>query len=119
MPSLNAIFHRDGLASESTMVVSFRRRNLSRLLFLFTFAFFIRLLFFPSVSKNSGSSHSSSEHQIKRHNFIERATRPDKSLNIQKHKFLQARMGRDYREGILGQTILNGVRDYWERFQEP
>jgi hypothetical protein len=101
------------------MVVSFRRRNLSRLLFLFTFAFFVRLILFPSQSTGSGSTHSSSDHQIKRHNFIERATRPDKSLNIQKHKFLQARMGRDEREGLLGQIILNGIEDYWLRFQEP
>ena len=99
------------------MVLSFRRRNLSRLLFLFTFVFFIRLLFFSSSA--STTPPSSSDHQIQRHNFFERATRPDKSLNIQKHKFLQARMGRDEREGILGQTILNGVNDYWQRFQEP
>jgi hypothetical protein len=98
------------------MVVSFRRRNLSRLLFLFTFIFFLRLIFFPPPPPSSGPTH---DHQIKKHNFIERATRPDKSLNIQKHKFLQARMGRDEREGILGQTILNGVNDYWQRFQEP
>lgn len=99
------------------MALSFRRRNLSRLLFFFTFVLFIRFLFFSSST--STTSRSSSDHQIKRHNFIERATRPDKSLNIQKHKFLQARMGRDEREGILGQIILNGVNDYWQRFQEP
>jgi hypothetical protein len=100
----------------ASMTLSFRRRNLSRLLFLFTFVFFLRLLFFPSQSP---STHASPTHQIKKHNFIERATRPDKSLNIHKHKFLQARMGRDEREGILGQSILNGVNDYWQRFQEP
>ena len=98
------------------MPLTFRRRNFSRLLFLFAFAFLARLIFFPSsLSKPSLSP----DHEIKKHSFFERATRPDKSLNIQKHKFLQARMGRDEREGILGKTIQNGIDDYWERFQEP
>ncbi|KAF9466694.1 capsular associated protein [Collybia nuda] len=99
------------------MAVSFRRRNLSRLLFIITFIFCLRWLFFPS---SSNSAHiASASHQIKEHNFVERATRPDRSLNVQKHGFLQARMGRDERDGILGQTVVDGVMDYWERFQLP
>ncbi|RDB24274.1 hypothetical protein Hypma_008551 [Hypsizygus marmoreus] len=101
------------------MVPTLRRRSLSRLLFIVTSLFFIRLFFFSSSSSTTSETIQSSAYQIKEHNFIERATRPDKSLNVQRHKFLQARMGRDDREGVLGQIIQNGVRDYWERFQLP
>jgi hypothetical protein len=101
------------------MPIAFQRRRLSRLLFVLTSVFFLRFIFFPPTTKKTGSTHSSTEHQIKGHSFIERATRPDKSLNVQRHKFLQARMGRDERDEVLGQIIQNGVNDYWERFQEP
>ncbi|KAF5378084.1 hypothetical protein D9615_007621 [Tricholomella constricta] len=96
------------------MSLSIRRRSLSRLFAIAAFAFLLRLVFFPSAGPITPTGH-----QIKEHNFIERATRPDKSLNVQRHQFLQARMGRDEREGILGQVIQNGVWDYWERFQLP
>ncbi|KAG5351411.1 hypothetical protein C0989_006553 [Termitomyces sp. Mn162] len=93
------------------MLLSFRRRSLSRLLTIVASAFLIRYLFFSPASKPI-----SYEQEIKEHNIIERATRPDKSLNVQKHKFLQARMGRDERDDLLGQVILNGVQDWWDRF---
>ncbi|KAG6868900.1 hypothetical protein C0993_008198 [Termitomyces sp. T159_Od127] len=94
------------------MVLSFRRRSLSRLLTIAALAFLIRYLFFsPSTSE-----YASYEQEIQGHNIIERATRPDKSLNVHKHKFLQARMGRDERGDLLGQVILNGVQDWWDRF---
>ncbi|CAK5278734.1 unnamed protein product [Mycena citricolor] len=92
---------------------SLRRRNLSRVAFIAACAFLVRWLFFSS------SSISGSASQIQEHNFIERATRPDKSLNVQKHRFLQARMGRDEREELMGDVIQNGMMDYWERFQVP
>lgn len=103
------------------MVVALRRRSLTRILIAIVFAFVLRLLFFSSSSSTSYSNQASAprSHQIEEHNFIERATRPDKSLNVQKHKFLQARMGRDERDELLGQVIRNGVNDYWERFQLP
>ncbi|GLB42772.1 putative cryptococcal mannosyltransferase 1 [Lyophyllum shimeji] len=101
------------------MALSLRRRSLSRLLILAVVAFVVRLLFFSSTPPNNLAAAPTTSHQIKAHNFIERATRPDKSLNVQRHKFLQARVGRDEREGILGEVIQNGVRDYWERFQLP
>ncbi|KAF7361216.1 Glycosyltransferase family 69 protein [Mycena sanguinolenta] len=65
----------------------------------------------------SAARHASKE--IKEHNFIERATRPDKSLNVQKHPFLQSRLGRDERDELMGTEIRNGEQDYWERFQMP
>lgn len=95
------------------MVVSLRRRSLTRLFYIGGFAFVIYWAFFSSSPPPSRS------HQIQEHNFIERATRPDRSLNVQKHKFLQARMGRDERDEILGGVIQSGISDYWERYQVP
>ncbi|KAF8152305.1 capsular associated protein [Crassisporium funariophilum] len=97
-------------------VVIFRRRTLQRLFIFAVSALFIKLIFFPSQQASRTKSQS---HQIQGHNFIERATRPDKSLNVQRHPFLQARMGRDEKEDIFSNLIRTGVRDYWERFQLP
>ena len=96
------------------MVLSLRRRSLSRFLILVGVIVSVKLFLFPSSPLPS-----SPEHQIKGHNFIERATRPDKSLNVQKHRFLQARMGRDERDELMGDVIRNGANDYWERYQKP
>ncbi|KAF8738576.1 hypothetical protein AX14_011056 [Amanita brunnescens Koide BX004] len=95
------------------MVVSLRRRSLSRFLLFVGAIISVKLFLFPSTPP------SSAEHQIKGHNFIERATRPDKSLNVQKHRFLQARLGRDETAELMGDVIRNGANDYWERFQKP
>ncbi|KAJ7603954.1 glycosyltransferase family 69 protein [Mycena polygramma] len=96
-------------------MLSLRRRSLSRIFFIGACAFFARWLFFSPPASTLGYA----AHQIKEHNFIERATRSDKSLNVQKHPFLQARMGRDEREELMSNEIRNGVDDYWERFQMP
>ncbi|KAJ7283595.1 glycosyltransferase family 69 protein [Mycena rebaudengoi] len=96
--------------------LALRRRSLSRIVFFACCAFIVRWLFF---SPPSSSAAAYAAHQIREQNFIERATRPDKSLNVQKHKFLQARMGRDERDELMGDVIRNGVQDYWERFQMP
>ncbi|KAJ7641386.1 glycosyltransferase family 69 protein [Roridomyces roridus] len=100
-------------------MIALRRRSLSRVFFIGACAFVVRWLFFSSPSSSSVASGSYAAHQIEEHNFIERATRPDKSLNVQKHHFLQARMGRDERGELMGDVIRNGVDDYWERFQLP
>ena len=101
-----------------TMVVTlaFRRRTLLRLLLLAAVLLIIRLTFFPYRHSTVLKSNS---HQIKGHNFIERATRPDKSLDVQRHPFLQARIGRDEKEDIFSNLVRTGIRDYWERFQRP
>lgn len=103
------------------MALSLRRRSLTRLLFFFTVIFFLRLFFFSSSSSStvSPSLRIQNAHEIKEHNFFERATRPDKTLNVQKYKFLQSRMGRDDREDLFSDLVRNGARDYWERFQLP
>lgn len=98
------------------MPVAFRRRTLSRLLFFGAVVVFVKLLFFPASTPTRPKTN---DHQIKQHNFIERATGPDRSLNVQRHAFLQARMGRDEEEDIFSGLVRNGVRDYWERFQLP
>lgn len=98
------------------MALTLRRQTLSRLLFLILIALFVKLLFFPAQQSFQRRSNA---HQIKEHNFIERATRPDRSLNVHRHPFLQARMGRDEKEDIFSGLVRNGVWDYWERFQMP
>jgi hypothetical protein len=103
-------------------MISFRRRSLSRLFFVTIALFFIYIFFFPSSSSSSVGTRGGKslvDHRIKEHNFIERATRPDKSLNVQRHPFLQARMGRDERDDMFTELIYNGMQDYWERFQQP
>lgn len=102
--------------------ISLRKKTLYRLAFAASAFLLIRTLFFPSSESGPSSrSFATSTHsnQIEEHNFIERATRPDKSLNVQKHKFLQARIGRDSRLEVLGDVIRNGINDYWDRFQLP
>ncbi|TFK35847.1 glycosyltransferase family 69 protein [Crucibulum laeve] len=96
------------------MAITFRRRTLSRLAYIAGIALIIRWLFFSSPPKVTER-----QVQIKEHNFIERATRQDKSLNVQRLPFLQARMGRDERKDIFSDLVSDGVKDYWERFQLP
>jgi len=99
------------------MALTVRRRTLTRYFYFVVAAFFFKWLFFSSAPTPVGLQ--TKDHQIKSHNFIERATRQDKSLNVQKHPFLQSRMGRDEKEDIFTDLIRNGFRDYWERLQLP
>jgi hypothetical protein len=101
------------------MAISLRRRSLTRILFALGLGIFLRLVFFSSSSSPSTSFYTSDSLEIQEHNVLERVTRPDKTLNVQKHKFLQVRMGRDDRDDLLVNVISNGVKDYWERFQKP
>ncbi|KAF8582398.1 glycosyltransferase family 69 protein [Ramaria rubella] len=88
-----------------------RRRSLGRLLAFITLGLVLRYIF------NSGSSDSA---EILEHNVLEKVvTRSDKTLDVQRHPFLQARLGRDDREDLLSSVIKDGVSDYWERFQKP
>lgn len=99
-----------------------RRRTLTRFLFALALAFLLRLLFFPSSNIDNATTHHldrSRSHHIKQHNIMQRATRPDRSLNVQKHRFLQARMGRDEPREIMADAVTDGMWDWWERFQIP
>jgi hypothetical protein len=100
------------------MPISLRRRSLTRILFALAVCFFLRLVFFSSSSPPT-SSFPLDTLEIKEQNIVDRVTRSDKTLNVQKHKFLQVRMGRDDRDDLLVDVISNGVMDYWERFQKP
>lgn len=102
-----------------------RKRNLGRLFLLILAFFVLRTLF---------SSHHHQQ-EIKHHNVLERVTRPDRTLDVQKHEFLQVRMGGALPKDILDELIydggstcssptsqvqisnLLGVTDYWNRFQ--
>ena len=97
-----------------------RRRTLIRLLFFIGFTLVLRF-FFVSVSSRSASVsfYSSDPHEIKKQNVLDLVTRSEKHLDARKHKFLQARIGRDESPDIFTDIIQDGVDDYWNRFQKP
>ena len=105
-------------ADAKRMAVSLRRRSITRLVYITT-AILLAWFFLGPSSNQSRQVKSEEDYKIREHNFIERATRPDKSLNVQRHPFLQARMGRDERDDVFNDLIFNGAQDYWERFQLP
>ena len=86
-----------------------RRRWLVRAFFTLTGILILRSLFFSN----------SPSHEIQEHNVLERVTRVEKTLDAQRHPFLQARLGRDERDDLFGGWVRNGMRDYWTRFQKP
>ncbi|EGN97496.1 glycosyltransferase family 69 protein [Serpula lacrymans var. lacrymans S7.3] len=97
------------------MAWSLRRHTLTRIFFALSLVFFVRLLFYPSSWNPTPSTFL----EIQEYNVFERVTGSDKTLNVQKHKNLQSRMGRDERPDIFEDFISNGVADYWQRFQKP
>ena len=86
-----------------------RRRTLGRIGILIASIVVFRRLFSSTTAK----------HEIQEHNVLERVTRLDKMLDVNRHQFLQVRMGRDERDGMLSDMVQDGVQDYWERFQFP
>lgn len=91
--------------------IPFRRRSVGRLLVFIVIGFIFRYIF--------GPGHSNGD-EILEHNVLQRVvTRSDKTLDVQRHPFLQARLGRDDSDDLLSHVIRNGVADYWERFQQP
>jgi hypothetical protein len=99
------------------MVLSLRRRSLTRLFYIVVLGLTVRYLFFSSSSSSSPSA--SADQEIRSHGVFERVTGLDRSLNVQKHKFLQARIGRDERDDLFGDVVRNGMNDFWERYQKP
>ena len=92
-------------------VFPFRRRSVGRVLVFVALGFVIRYIF------GSGASNGD---EILEHNVIERVvTRSDKTLDVQRHPFLQARLGRDDSEDLLSGVIKDGVADFWEHYQKP
>ena len=103
-----------------------RKRNLGRILLTALFVLVLKLVFFPKGH----------EQEIKHHNVLERVTYgKDKSLDVQRHDFLQRRMGGALQKDLFDEVIydgerrktieitklmhvqLSGVTDYWTRFQ--
>lgn len=88
-----------------------RRRSLTRLLWLIGLALLARAFFFSSSKSQSP--------EIRRHGVLEYVAGTDKHLDVQKHDFLQVRMGRDERPDLMSDIIDDGVDDFWTRFELP
>jgi hypothetical protein len=96
------------------MAFGFRRRNLTRIFILISAAILIRL------ATSSGPSSSDTKlHEIQGHGVLDFVHGSESVLDTRRYSFLQSRFGRDEREGLMGDIVLNGVDDYWERFQKP
>lgn len=94
------------------MAITLRRRTLQRIFFFGVFVVFLRLVL--------PRSNPEEVHEIKEHGVLERVVPfSGSSLDVKRHKWLQARMGRDERPDILDTYVFNGIRDYWDRFQKP
>lgn len=92
------------------ITISFRRRSWLRALYVVIGLFFLRLVLFPPAREN----------EIAHHNVIERVTRgSEKLLDVQKHSWLQSRIGRDERPDMLNDFVDDGTNDFWNRFQLP
>lgn len=94
------------------MAITLRRNTLTRLFALTILFGGFSLLF--SSSKTAPSSIS----EYQGYNVIERVTGL-KSLNVQKYKSLQRRLGRDTRPDILDDLISAGASNFWDQFQVP
>ncbi len=93
-----------------SITISFRPRSWLRVLYAALGLFFLRWLLFPPASEN----------EIAHHNVIERVTRgTERILDVQKHPWLQSRIGRDERRDILDDFVDDGTNDFWNRFQHP
>ena len=93
------------------MAISLRRRSLSRVFWFILILVAVRYLFFtPSTSESP---------QIRRQGMLEIVAGGDKQLDVQRHDFLQARMGRDERPDFLGALINEGTETFWTRYQIP
>lgn len=66
-----------------------------------------------------GSPSGVQPHEIVAHNVLDRVTNADRTLDVQRHKFLQARLGRDERPDLLSEWVSDGALDFWQRFQLP
>ncbi|KAI0720873.1 cryptococcal mannosyltransferase 1-domain-containing protein [Fomitopsis betulina] len=96
------------------MAFYFRRRSLVRLFLLATLCTLAKLVFWPSRKADPAEAL-----EIRKNNVLDLVSRSDKPLDARRHKFLQARHGRDEREDVFRDMVRDGVMDYWERFQKP
>lgn len=88
----------------------FRRRSLTRIIWVVAFAILTRLLFFSSAKTESP--------EIRRQGVLDFVARSDR-LDVQKYDFLQVRIGRDERPDLFSEIIQDGIEDFWSRFEKP
>ncbi|OCH87759.1 hypothetical protein OBBRIDRAFT_795930 [Obba rivulosa] len=97
-----------------------RRRTFFRILSLLAVSLLVRLLVAaPSPASSVSSLYTADSQEIRKQGVLDLVTRSDKPLDARKHKFLQARMGRDERPDLFTDMIRDGLVDYWERYQKP
>ncbi|GBE85717.1 glycosyltransferase family 69 protein [Sparassis crispa] len=102
------------------MAFVLRRRTFIRLLLFIAVLLLVRLFVVsPSPASSVASFYNSDSQEIRKQNVLDLVTRSDKVLDVKKHKFLQARIGRDERDDLFAGIIRDGVQDHWERFQKP
>lgn len=75
-----------------------RKRNLGRLFLIAASVLVVKAIFFPRRH----------EQEIKHHNVLERVTHADKTLDVQRHDFLQRRMGGGLRKDMFDDLIHDG-----------
>jgi hypothetical protein len=97
------------------MAFIIRKRNLTRLAGI---GAALVLLRFFTASSSAGES-GSNAHEIREHGVLDLVAMGGAALDVQRHDFLQVRMGRDERPDILDEYVYNGMADHWDRFQLP
>jgi hypothetical protein len=95
------------------MAIILRRRNLTRLVGIVAALLFLRWFF------TSSSTQEKRTHEIREHGMMDIVQFGGSVLDVQRHDFLQVRMGRDERPDILDGYVQSGIEDYWDRFQKP
>ncbi|EIM85159.1 uncharacterized protein STEHIDRAFT_60534 [Stereum hirsutum FP-91666 SS1] len=93
------------------MAFLFRRRNATRIITVASLVLLAKVIF--------TSPPPAQTQEIQEQNVLDLVSRSDNVLDVRRHKFLQTRMGRDEGQDIFSDIVMNGVDDYWERFQKP
>ncbi|EIN04474.1 glycosyltransferase family 69 protein [Punctularia strigosozonata HHB-11173 SS5] len=105
------------------MALSFRRRSLTRVAYIVGLAIVARLLVIYTSSSSSGQD----DLEIREQNYLDKIrvagvgglTGAGGALDVQRHKFLQVRLGRDEREDMLDKEVRDGYLDFWQRYEMP
>ncbi|KLT44901.1 hypothetical protein CC85DRAFT_310929 [Cutaneotrichosporon oleaginosum] len=80
----------------------------------------LRLLLFVGVVWLFRSLTSSTKHEeIQKHGVFERVLTSEKYLDVHANPWLQSRKGRDERPDLFDEEVLDGILDFWTRFQKP
>jgi hypothetical protein len=95
------------------MAFVLRRRSLVRYAGIGASILLLRWLFFSPTREDN------TVHEIQEHGVLDFVQIGGSALDVQRHRFLQARMGRDERPDIVDTYVYSGLEDYWERFQKP